>query len=312
MSEPEAPFRAGFAALLGKPNAGKSTLLNRIVGMKLAAVSALPQTTRDKFAGVHTDEQRQIVFLDLPGYVAPTDRLNECLRANVLEGIGEVDVVVHLIDVEDPDPVPQELVAVLQKANVPLVLALNKLDGKRARTDAGSWAGEALSPAVRSLYSTIVGVSAHTGTGIPELLDAIGARLQVGPLLFDPEQTTDRDMRYLAQEMIREKAFLFLHEELPYSTAVLVDEFKEREEGKWYIRATIYVERDSQKGMVIGKGGASLKKISTAARADIEKITGTPVFLELWVKVREKWRRNDADLRMFGLKPPRQPKPRRK
>jgi len=311
MPPPETPFRAGFAALLGKPNAGKSTLLNAIVGAKLAAVSALPQTTRDKFSGIYSDDSRQIVFVDLPGLVTPDDRLNECLHSNVREGISGVEVVIHLVDVADKEPAGDEVVRAVASVRGPIILVVNKIDGSHARVDAGSWAGEHLPPEMKKRYATILGVSAREKKGLDGLLSAIGAHLPEGPPLYDTDILTNRDLRYLSQEMIREKAFQFLHEELPYSTAVLIEEFTERAEGKWYIRAVVYVERDSQKGIVIGNGGATLKKISTAARRDIEALCGAPVYLELFVKTREKWRRNDSDLRMFGLTPPKRGKPRK-
>lgn len=296
------PFRAGFVALLGKPNAGKSTLLNTILGTRIAAVSALPQTTRERLAGIHSDEHRQIVFVDLPGMTAPTDKLNECLRENVLEEVRNVDAVLHLIDVADADPLTEHVLLALGKVKAPLVLAITKLDGKRARTDAACWAGENLPPELRTRYRAMVGVSSYEKKNLPALLDALGELLPESDHLFDPDDLTDRDLRYLTQEAIREKLFLHLHEELPYSTAVLVEEFEERSEGKWFIRAVIYVERESQKGMVIGRGGETLKKISSDARRVIEDLAQNPVYLELHVKVREKWRRNDSDLKMFGYK----------
>lgn len=302
-------YKTGFVAFLGKPNAGKSTLLNALVGAKLAAVSALPQTTRERFAGIHSDDERQIIFVDLPGLTLATDRLNECLRLSVLESLNDVDLVVHLIDVADPTPVTKDVEEALSLIKRPMLLVVNKIDGKRAKTDAGSWAGENLSAELRKRYVAIVGISAAERKGLDVLLLEITQRLPEGPPLYDTEIMTDRDLRYLSQEMIREKAFIFLHEELPYATAVQVDEFVEREQGKWYIRATIYVERESQKGMVIGKNGEMLRKISKSAREEIEKICDAPVFLDLWVKVREKWRKNDYDLRMFGFSPP---KPARK
>lgn len=294
------PFRSGIVALLGKPNAGKSTLLNAITGAKLSAVSALPQTTRERTAGVHTSDDCQIVFADLPGLITPGDRLNETLRDNVLEGIAQVDAVLHLIDVADDKPLPDEIVEALARVKAPVILAVNKIDGKRAQVDAGSWAGERIPAAQRKLYRAIVGISAQTKKNLPELLAQITRLLPEGPHLYDPDVLTDKDLRFLAQEMIREKLFLHLHEELPYATAVLVDEFKEREGAKWYVAATIYVERESQKGMVIGKGAEMLKKISQSARADIERLCDAPVFLELRVKVRENWRKKEHDLRFFG------------
>ena len=295
-------FRTGLVALLGKPNAGKSTLLNALIGTKLSAVSPLPQTTRERLAGVYTDDNRQIVFIDLPGLITPTDRLNEVLLSNVLEGVQDVDAVLHLVDVADEEQLGPEMEAALQRVKAPLLLVINKIDGKRAKTDAGSWAGEKLPPAVRSRYRRVLGISAIEKKGLTPLLDALTEHLPEGPPLYDPESLTDRDLRYLTQEMIREKLFLHLHEELPYATAVLVEEFKEREGEKWFISAMIYVERESQKGMVIGKGGEMLKKISQSARVDIERLCDAQVYLELRVKVREKWRKKDHELEFFGYK----------
>lgn len=311
MTATPANFRAGFAALLGKPNAGKSTLLNALVGANIAAVSPLPQTTRERLCGIYTDEACQIVFVDLPGMIAATDKLNACLRENVLEEVRGVDVVIHLVDVADAEPIDAEIAAALDRVRVPIVLAVNKLDGKRLRTDAASWAGEHLAPEARARYRAMLGISARERRGLAELTAAVAPHLPPGPPLYDPEDLTDRDLRYLAQEAIRGKAYAYLHEELPYAVAVTVDEFVERDGGKWYIRATIHVERDSQKGMVIGAGGAMLKKISQAARTDIEALCDAPVFLELWVKVRENWRRSDGALREFGIRQSPKKNPRR-
>jgi len=299
------PFRSGFVALLGKPNAGKSTLLNALVGTKLAAVSALPQTTRERCAGIYSDDHRQVVFLDLPGLTEPDDRLNECLRANVMEGLEGVDAVLHLVDVADPDPFPAPMLEVIRRVRMPIVLAVNKVDAKRAKTNAGAWAGENMPPELRACYKRLLAISAVERRGTGELIDVLTELLPEGEPLYDPENLTDRDLRFLSQEMIREKLFLHLHEEIPYATVVQVEEFEERSGEKWFISAMIYVERESQKGIVIGRGGETLKKISTAARGEIERLCEAPVFLELRVKVKEKWRRNDGALRQFGFKPPK-------
>lgn len=303
-----APFRAGYVALLGKPNAGKSTLLNALVGLKLAAVSPLPQTTRDRLTGIHTDDARQIIFVDLPGMVDASDRLNECLRENVLEGVREADAILHLVDVDDPEPVTPDLRVVLLQGRVPVVLAVTKLDGKRSSVDPACWVGERLPPDLRARYRAVVGVSATGRKGLDGLLAALTELLPESPLLFDAEQTTDRDLRYLAGEAIREKAFLFLQNELPYAIAVQIEEFREQAGEKWFISASIIVERESQKGIVIGAKGDMLRRIGSAARRDIEELCEAPVFLELYVKVRERWRQNDLMLRQFGLRPPKPPK----
>jgi GTP-binding protein Era len=305
MDQPISPagHRCGFVAIFGRPNAGKSTLLNKLVGTRLAAVSPLPQTTRERTAGIWSVDNAQIIFVDLPGLAPGDDRLNECIRHQVLEGLEGVDLVLHLVDVNEPAPFNEDVLAVLAGIKRPLVLALNKLDGKRAKVDVGSWFGEQVPPEARARYRGVVGLSATTGQGIDKLQEVLRSLLPEAEPYYDPETLTDRDMRYLSQEMIREKAYHYLREELPYAVAVQIDEFKERDEEKWYIRATIWVERDSQKGIVLGKGGETLKRISSAARRDIEQLCDAPVFLDLWVKVREKWRRNENDLRELGLMP---------
>lgn len=295
-------FKAGFVAFLGKPNAGKSTLLNRLLGVKLAAVSNLPQTTRDRFLGIYTDDKRQIVFVDLPGMTSANDKLNECLRKNVLASLSDADVVIHLVDCHDEKPLNDDMFEALKATKRPLILALNKIDGKRSNIDAASWIGEKFPKDLRERYTRVLGISGETGNGVDELLAEISTHLVAGPPMYDPDILTDRDMRYLAGEMIREKAFHYLRDELPYSTAVEIEEFIERPEGKWYIHATLYVERDSQKGMVVGKKGVMLRQISTSARKEIERICDAAIYLELFVKVRPKWRKRDSDLRMFGYK----------
>jgi GTP-binding protein Era len=285
--------------------------MNTLIGAKVAAVSGLPQTTRERLAGIYSDDARQIVFVDLPGMTAGTDRLNVALRLSVLENVSEVDVVLHLVDVEDKAPVNEDMEEAIRAVRTPMVLVVTKLDGQHRQVDATAWAEKHLPGDLRGKYTAIFGISARDQRGTAELVNALAAMLPVGPPLYDPESLTDRDMRYLSQEAIREKVFMFLHQELPYSVAVQIEDFKERETGKWYVSATIYVERESQKGMVIGQAGATLKKISQAARKDIEELAGTAVYLDLWVKVREKWRRNDRDLEQFGYKTPKGKKKRR-
>jgi GTP-binding protein Era len=307
MQDSPAGFRCGFVAIFGKPNAGKSTLLNRAVGARLAAVSPLPQTTRERTTGIWSSDKAQVIFTDLPGIAPGDDRLNECIRQNVLDGLNGVDVVVHLIDVNEPNPFNEDVIAIIREIGQPLVLAINKIDGKKARVDPGSWFGEQVPEDLRPKYRTVVGLSAATGAGVDKLQEVLCGLLPEAEAMYDPELLTDRDMRYLAQEMIREKAFHFLRQEMPYAVAVQIDEFKERDEEKWYIRATIWVERDSQKGIILGQGGETLKRISTAARRDIEQLCEAPVFLDLWVKVRDRWRRNDNDLRELGFTIPKPP-----
>lgn len=299
---PDGDFRAGFVAILGKPNAGKSTLLNALLGEKVAAVSPRPQTTRTRLTGIHSDDRSQFVFVDLPGIVEANDPLNTALRDNLLEGMEGTDVLLHLVDAYDREPVTADIAAILASVRVPAILAVNKLDGKHEGKDPEKLAEKWPEPFAAERYAAVVGISALQREGLPRLLDVIRPFLPQGPPLYDTEEFVDAHIRDLAGEMIREKAFLILRDEVPYAVAVEIDEFTEREPPqKTLIRATIHVERDSQKGILIGEGGSVLKRISTAAREDIEPLCGNGVFLELWVKVRRNWRKNENDLRMFGL-----------
>lgn len=293
-------FRAGFVAILGKPNVGKSTLVNLVLGEKIAAVSGLPQTTRDRMNAIHTTESVQIIFVDMPGLVEATDKLNEALRDSVVEGLGGVDCVLHMIDVNDPQPVNEDMAALLRGISTPIVCAVNKIDTQPKDYFLGEWLNRVPPPFDVGRYADIVAISATTGAGRDDLLLAVTRHMPPGPPLYDPEQLTDRNMRFLAAELIREKVFQLTHQEIPYSTAVTIDAFEEREAGKWYIAATIHVERDSQKGIVIGKGGEMMKKISRAARLDIERLVDHEVYLELFVKVSRNWRKSEMFLREFG------------
>lgn len=297
---PPAGFRCGFVAILGKPNAGKSTLLNRLVGGKIAIVSPRPQTTRDRINGILTENNCQMIFVDMPGLVAPTDRLNEALVDSIHQGLDGVDVVIHLIDVEDKAPLVPPVGETLAGIRVPIIAVLNKTDRFRGNFNVRHYLDASPARIEPERYRRIVPVSALDGTGIEDLKACLAPLLPEGPPLHDPDDLTDRDMRWLAAEAVREQVFLQLGEELPYCVAAQTEEFKERPDGKWYIRAVIYIERESQKGIVIGAGGQRLKAIGQAARKEIEDLLDHPVFLELWVKVRKNWRKKDADLRMFG------------
>lgn len=292
-------YKSGFIAIIGKPNAGKSTLLNRIIGQKLAIVSPKPQTTRDAVLGILSRENFQMIFMDTPGLIDPRNTLNQCLYDNAAEALRDVDLVYHIIDVTDPKPVTPAIERLMNLSSAPKFLLANKIDRS----------GKPLDPANPAphldmdQYNEVFGISALRGDHVSELLEKSLELLPEGPPYYDPEQISDRNLRFLSAEIIREKTFELLGQELPYSIAVQVEEFKERETGKTYIRAVIYVERDSQKGMVIGKGGKKLKEIGSAARPDIEDLVGGPVFLDLWVKVRKNWTKKENDLRNFGYFP---------
>ncbi len=291
--------KSGFVALLGRPNVGKSTLLNRILGAKVAIVTEKPQTTRDRIAGIHTEPRGQIVFLDSPGIHRPRRALNEQMVATARRIAQEADAAVHLVDDRAAAAGEEEALVrgVLEQLSVPRFLAVNKID-RMGRAEAESIRRDL---AASGLYRGGFLVCARDGTGVPELLDALFEVLPAGPAYYPEDELTDLPMRFLAREIVREKLFERLSEELPYSVAVSIEEYKEEpEKGLVRIRAEIVVERDSQKGIVIGKGGAMLKAVGTAARLDLTRETGKRIYLELFVKVEKDWSRHVNALRRLG------------
>jgi GTP-binding protein Era len=290
-------FRSGFVAIIGKPNVGKSTLMNRLVGEKIAIVSEKPQTTRHRLLGILSCDTHQIVFVDTPGIIKPRDAFNECLVENARRSLDDVDLIYVLLDATDPEPLPQEVIRALNLSTAPKFLLLNKIDLLPESPGTAS-----LSPKIdMAPYAEFIPISALTGYNLETLLEKTIARLPKGHAYYDPEQLSDRDERFLVAEMVREKVFSLTGQEIPYAVATQVDEFKEREEGKYFIRVIIYVEKESQKGIIIGAGGQLLKRIGKEARRDIEVLVRHPVFLELWVKVRKNWRKKASDLRQFGF-----------
>lgn len=295
--EPE--FRSGFVAIVGKPNAGKSTLLNRLVGGKIAIVSPKPQTTRDAILGIVSDEHFQIVLVDTPGLIEPKNLLNRCLIDSTSLAVKKVDLIYHITDITDQRGETPVIRKILHALRAPKILVANKIDRLSKPFDNSKYR-----PGEKDIdYVDVIGVSALRGDHISYLIEKTVSLLPEGPVYFDPEQMSDRNLRFLSAEIVREKTFELLGQELPYSLAVQVEEFKERTEEKDYIRAVIYVERESQKGMVIGVGGRMLKKIGSLARPDIEDLVGKPVYLELWVKVRKNWTKKETELRFFGYFP---------
>ncbi len=291
--------KAGFVALLGRPNVGKSTLLNRILGAKVAIVSPKPQTTRDRIAGILTEERGQIVFLDSPGIHRARRALNEYMVATAERIAGEADVAVHVVDDRRGDGGEEESLVrgILARAAVPRVLVVNKAD-RMGTAGASARRAEIMES---GLYREGFVVSAARGTGVAEFVGFLFGMLPEGPAFYPEEDLTDLPMRFIAKEVIREKLFQRLEEELPYSVAVAIDEYREEpEKGLTRIRAEIAVERESQKGIVIGRGGRMLKAIGTDARLELEKETGERVYLELFVKVEKDWSRNETKLRRLG------------
>lgn len=293
---------SGFVALLGRPNVGKSTLMNRILGAKVAIVTPKPQTTRDRIAGIFTEERGQIIFLDSPGIHKPHRALN-AFMVRTAQRIGEEsDIVAHLVDDREIGKGREDALVrdILSKLAVPRLLVVNKIDRM------GSAAAEARRAELwkEGFYADSFLVSAVKGDGVDAFLSALFRMLPEGPAYYPEEDLTDLPMRFIAKEVIREKLFQALEEELPYSVAVLIEEYKEEpEKGLVRIRAEICVERESQKGIVIGKGGGVLKKVGTAARLELEKETGCRVYLDLFVKVVKEWSRDENMLRRLGYEP---------
>ncbi len=290
---------SGFVALLGRPNVGKSTLLNRILGVRIAIVTSKPQTTRDRVAGIYTEPRGQIIFLDSPGIHRPKRALNEFMVRTAERIAAEADVVAHIVDdrlrVEGEE---ERLVrGVLERISVPRVIVVNKTD-RIGEAEADLRRKELMEG---GLYSRGFLISARKGFGVEELLGYLFEILPEGPAYYPEDDLTDLPVRFIAKEIIREKLFEFLSDELPYSVAVSIEEFRENPERNLIrIRAEIYVERESQKGMVIGRGGRMLRAIGTAARQELEKETGERVYLDLFVKVVRDWSRKETMLRRLG------------
>ncbi len=291
------PFRCGYVALIGFPNVGKSTLLNRLVGEKLTITSPKPQTTRHRLLGMVTIPGAQLLLLDTPGVLEPKGPLNAALLEAARSALADADVVVWLTEPRPFDPQDRLLLPHLKALTRPLVVAVNKVD----QIDKPR-----LLPLMAALHEAfpqapIVPVSALTGDGVQALMEEIVRLLPESPPLFPEDQLTDQHERFLVAELIRERLFHHTGEEIPYATAVAVEEFDESQRPEIVrIRAVIYVEKPSQKGIVIGKDGRLLKLIGQEARADIERLLGSKVFLQLWVKVWKNWRRDPKAVKLLG------------
>lgn len=291
--------RAGVVCLAGAPNAGKSTLLNRILGEKISIISSKPQTTRNRILGVCQRPGAQIVFYDTPGIFIATDPLNAKIVNTACGAIGDADVLLAVVDAAHPDPAAEALLAdKIGDRKLPVIVALNKID---LVAEKKTLLGVIARWSERRTFAAIVPVSALDGTQVEELIGAIVKALPDGPPYFPEDTLTDATERFIAAELIREKIFRLTGEEIPYASAVTVEAFKpSAEEKRVSIEATIHLERDSQKGIVIGKGGAMLKRIGTEARQDIERMTGSKVFLKLFVRVQKNWRRDTKAIERFG------------
>lgn len=296
-------FHSGVVAVIGRPNVGKSSLLNRILDYKLSIVSEKPQTTRDNILGIYNSERMQIVFVDTPGIHRPHNKLGEKLVDRALAELDECDLILFVVSIND-NPKHEEnlrIAKLLEAVKRPVLLVVNKVDlpGSRGKV-------LPLIDAFRKMLplSDAVPVSAKEGTNADTLLTVVEQLLPEGPPLYPDDMLTDRSERFIAQEIIREKVIVATEEEVPHSVAVEIDEYRSPDEyperKDLYIRATVYVEREGQKAIILGKKGEKIKAIGTAARKAIETMTGHKVFIELWVKVNEGWRNSETKLKKMG------------
>jgi GTP-binding protein Era len=291
-------FRSGYVSIIGRPNVGKSTLLNTVLGEKVAIVTPRPQTTRNRIIGIKTVGDAQIVFIDTPGIHKPKHKLGETMVRTALDALNDVDVVLFMVEPHEFKKGEHASVSLLKTVRSPVLLLINKIDTVKKQE---------LLPVIdyfKGLYpfKEIIPISAVKKDGVAVLLKRIREYLPAGPMYYPDDLITDQLERFMASEIVREKIIDLTKEELPYSVAVEVARWKEREDGLVSISCNIYVERESQKAIIIGKKGAMMKAIGSAARLDIERLLDTKVFLELWVKVKKDWRDDDQLLRELGYR----------
>jgi GTP-binding protein Era len=283
--------KSGFVALVGRPNVGKSSLLNAVIGQKITITSAKPQTTRNQLRGILTGENYQIIWLDTPGLHRPLHQLGTQMVGQTRAALQNVDLALWLLDAAAGyTPADQKVALQLAEAGIPVYVVWNKIDLVGSGTTREAIPG----------FDPVFQVSARSGQGVAELLAAVVDTLPEGPFYYPEDQVADHPERFIVAELIREQVLVHTEAEVPHAVAVMVEHLQERAGGKIYIEAHIYVERDSQKGIIIGANGARLKKIGAAARPLIEELLDAPVYLDLWVKVRKNWRNQEKDLKEFG------------
>ncbi|MBS6626258.1 MULTISPECIES: GTPase Era [unclassified Veillonella] len=295
----EKGFKSGFVAVVGRPNVGKSTLINALIDDKIVIVSDKAQTTRNRIVCVYTDEKKQIVFMDTPGIHKPKHKLGEFMVDQAVDSLREVEAVLFVVAAnEKRGPGDNFVIEQLRKVNVPVFLIVNKIDTMEKQDLL-----EAIVSYENSYpFEAVVPISAKEKDNIEEVVNLLEKHLPEGPKYFPDDMITDQPERLIISDIVREKILLQTHDEIPHAIAVDVDEMKTREDGTTYVRATIYVERDSQKGIIIGKQGAMLKTIGRQARGDVERLLATKVFLDLWVKVKKDWRNKSGMLSELGYR----------
>lgn len=293
-------FKSGYVSVVGRPNVGKSTLLNSIIGEKISAISSKPQTTRQNITFIHTDDDSQIIFLDTPGIQRPKNKLGEFMLTESKESIDEADVITYIVDTSKRiGKAERSIIDILKEyeGKLPIILLINKVD-----TIKKDELLEIISMyAKEEIFNEIIPISAMKNDGVDIYIETLKKYLKPGPMYYPEDMITDKNERFIVAEIIREKGLRYLNEEVPHGLAISIEKFKKREDKNIYdIEANIYVERDSHKGILIGKSGSMLKRIGTEAREDAEKLLDAKVNLQIWVKVEKNWRERDNLVKRFG------------
>jgi GTP-binding protein Era len=292
-------LKSGFVSIIGRPNVGKSTLMNTVIGEKIAIVSDKPQTTRTRIQGIFTSQEGQVIFIDTPGIHKPRHLLGEYMVKVSTRTLDEVDLIYYMTDVSRTFGGGEQFILnQLKDATVPIFLLVNKID----LVDAAQVEAHIKNFTSYMSFAEIISLSATEGTNVPGLLEQTFSYLPEGPLYYPEDDLTDQPVSFIAAELIREKALLLTRDEVPHSLAVEIEEFDSQSQNKVYLRAVIYTERDSQKGIIIGKNGKMLRNIGEQSRKDIETMLGRPVYLDLWVKVKKNWRDNEINLNQLGYR----------
>lgn len=293
-------FKSGYVSVVGRPNVGKSTLLNAIIGEKISAISSKPQTTRQNITFIHTDDDSQIIFLDTPGIQRPKNKLGEFMLTESKESIHEADVITYIVDTSKKiGKAERSIIDILKEyqGKLPIILLINKVD-----TIKKDELLEIISMyADEGIFNEIIPISAMKNDGVDIYIETLKKYLKPGPMYYPEDMITDKNERFIVAEIIREKGLRYLNEEVPHGLAISIEKFKKREDKNIYdIEANIYVERDSHKGILIGKGGSMLKRIGTEAREDAERLLDAKVNLQIWVKIEKNWRERDNLVKRFG------------